>query len=112
MQFKIGDEVTTKQIGFPGVGHVVGIVKPEVLQLQQFIKRWDEFYPGWQEKEIAYIKFKRPQRPINFEEWKDVTFPPEVVETIPSDDLELMYMNNVHYTKYVAVTVCDLEKFA
>lgn len=109
MQFKIGDEVVTKKVGLPAIGRVVGIVSPEVIT--DPMTRWDKVYPDWKSGTVAYIKFKRPQRPLSLEEWKE-SIPPEIRDHALEEDLEIMYINSVHVTKFSMIPMCDLEKFA
>lgn len=109
MGFKIGDEVVTKKTGLPGVARIVGLVLPEVLN-GGALSKWDELFPEWRNHEVAYIKYKKPQKPCSYEEFLE-SIPPEL-EYLSEEDKELQYLNGVPYQKHSMVPVCDLEKFA
>lgn len=110
MNFKIGDQVITKKTGLPGVAYIVGLVLPEVLSNSGAISKWDTLFPEWRNQEVAYIKYKKPQKPCSYEEFLE-SIPPEL-EGLPPEDKELYYLNGVPYQKHSMVPVCDLEKFA
>lgn len=97
-------EVTTKKIGYPTVGTVLGLLHTEVFS--QPVDRWREFYPDCDL--IACVKFKQPQRTITREEYF-ASMPEEYKAGLTPIQLELSYLNGVPHMLYGYYPVEDLE---
>ncbi len=107
---QLGDEVTFKRIGPPGMGVVIGIsmagVWEKYFASNRNLSFWDEYYPEWRAGYVALVLFKEPQKPYTFEEFKIVL--PDADE-IPEHELKVLYKYNVQYAKIVTYPIDDLE---
>ena len=75
-KFYIGSEIVGRKTGFPGVGRICGIIMGGAIhasKLQQTgtgYDRWDELFPGWQNKFAYFVWYNEPRKQSTFEELK------------------------------------------
>ena len=103
-KFNVNDRVTTKCLGLPTTGTVVGVVDANLCQPNS--PTWNENYPLWQDGYVNYVEFDEPQKQFSFEEFldlsQDVEFSQSTLKEIylnspevkiclyPEDDLEML----------------------
>lgn len=104
MKFKIGDKVTFKKTGCPGVGTIYGMFK--LSEETNNIPPWNEQYPNWQNKALYMVKFSTPQKVASFQEYIE-QMPNR--ETFSEDQLKLLYLNTVPYVDRANYPEDDLE---
>lgn len=94
-QFKISDYVTSKRLGLPGIGTIIGIEYAQVyankaLKKHQF-KRWNELYPGWERRWIYTVYFTSSQKVQSLEEF--------AYDLMDLDEKQLKFMYDVMMKK-------------
>jgi hypothetical protein len=73
-KFKLGDRVTTKQIGLPITGEIVAIMTPLVHNIFLYNKEkvgldfWTKFC-SWEDDPVYCIRLDTPSRGLSFEEF-------------------------------------------
>lgn len=111
--FKLGDQVTSKRTGYPGVGEVCGIVRAGLYHASagnrplEDYRCWNDLYPDWYEKPIVYVRFEEVRRTVTFEEF---------CKYLPDDryndyDLKTIYALKIPQTNIIAYPIEDLEYF-
>lgn len=107
---KIGDKVITKQTGLPASGTVVGIMIAPIYsaKMGSDYTRWSELYPDWIDKEVVFVAFEKPQKPMTMQEYVE-SFSDEFRESVPSEHFEVLYKYNIPDAKFVAYPIDDLE---
>lgn len=107
---QINSTVMTKKTGCVGAARVVGFVLPEfAINLSHNLNRWDELFPEWRQDLVAIIRHNKPQRPVSLEEYLNA-LPAHVLESIPNNEKEMHYQNNVPIVRFHSVPMCDLEE--
>ena len=87
------------------VGYVQGIIMPQALGFKG-IAHWENLYPGWENKPIVVVQFKKPQRSISMEEFIAQS---KVQDGIDPTDLDILYQNSIPVIKYAYYPIDDLE---
>lgn len=111
---KLGDRVTSKKTGLPGIGILVGIMRSYIYvktQQKKIYFTWDELYPNWKDGCVAYVEMDQPQKSVSFMEYKRSTMLASLQNDtpIPSDvDLQILYKYIVP-VKYLVFPLDDLE---
>lgn len=109
MRIQIGDEVIPRNLGPPGKGVVFGLIKAKMwasLYAARKLDYWYEKYPNWRDGYVAYVLFKKPQKPYSYEEF--LTFLNDA-DSIPEYELRTLYKYNVQYTAVSTYPVVDLD---
>jgi len=108
MKFKLGDKVTSKHLGLPMVGKVIGINAPELVFEQPDAPHpWDEVCPEWRERPIYYVKFNKPQRKMSLQEFQKLA---EATNEVPLDLIDMYYQNNIPVERGSQYPEEELEK--
>lgn len=111
---KIFDRVTSKRIGPPMVGTVIGIYSAKDLMIEASpIPYLDEKYPNWKDGLLVQVKYDKPQRPISFDEFfetiRGATKELDGFGDIKTEEIEMLYQNTIKLTKVAVYPLEDLE---
>jgi hypothetical protein len=78
-KFKIGDEVVSKKLGLPCVAIVYGVLDAKTLMSNLLVMNqanaksqydtWSKQYPDYIDKDVYYLKYKKPQRSMSLQEY-------------------------------------------
>lgn len=112
MKFNLDDTVTSKKLGLPMIGKIVGINRAELACPEKQHPIWDEVYPDWADKPVCYVRFNKPQRRVSLQEFIEAN--PGIMENpeIGGDPniLDMVYQNNVPVEKGTVYPEDDLER--
>ena len=110
-KYKVGDKISSKQTGFPGIGTIFGVM-PAIsychFARQYEFKLWSQLYPEWSLEPIYMVAFDEPRRGLRFEEYLDA-IPKEHQELYKEGALEILYQQNISEVYTVAYPEQDLE---
>lgn len=70
----LGAKVVSKKTGLPAIGFIMGHVHPKVWaastgRAPEDMHRWNECYPGWEEKLLYHVLYQEPQLPFSYKEF-------------------------------------------
>lgn len=108
--FKLHDQVTSKRLGLPMIGKIVGIADAKYIVRHNNIDSplWDKYYPEWKSGQVATVMFNKPQKVMSLEEYKE-SLPREIIERADHLDIELHYQNDIKTDLFATYPVDDLE---
>ncbi len=114
-KFEIGQLVTSKRTGLPGVGQIVGSMharsyyRSESIRLNTLdvCKRWTQDYPLWfdQSALIYFVEYETPRKTCTIDEVKLTN--PEATQ----DELEYLFEHMVPSITLISYPEDDLEEF-
>lgn len=108
----LGKKVTSKRIGLPMFGRVVGVETGAYWMNKYSVKIepiWDEPYPLWREGNICTVHLDKPQKALSYEEFVKVS---EFLhgDKLPDNETKVLYKYSVTETMFITYPEADLEE--
>ena len=109
----MGCRVTSKKTGLPMIGTVHGVITAGLYMYSHKINPdseypWDNLYPEWRDDFVCYVKFDELQKPLTFEEYKNVG---EKQGLNKSDEWYRAHYEDIKEVPCAAYPIQDLEIF-
>ena len=111
----IGDRVTSKRTGLPGIGIVCGMIYGYLYLnyiARHDIHLWDELYPNWNDKLVIYVTMDAPQKNMSFQEYcQNAQKYHNTQGTNPplEEELKILYKYTVPLVSVITFPEDDLE---
>lgn len=107
----IFDRVTSKKLGPPMVGTVIGIYSAKDLVVETPLPLMEQEYPAWNDGLLVQVKYDKPQRPVSLEEFIKIAEKFPEFENYSREEFDMAYQNSVKLTKIGIYPIEDLECF-
>lgn len=105
----IFSRVTSKKLGPPMVGTIVGIYSAKDFVGEAPLPLLESQYPEWNEGLLVHVKYDKPQRPVSLDEFKKLVSEYPEYKDYTQEDLEMAYQNSIKVTKIAVYPMEDLE---
>lgn len=105
---KIGDKVTSKQTGLPGVGTVCAIESGKFHSTinRHPTERWDWTYPDWRDKNVITVHYDELRYVQSYDEFSNFT----PFKSAPDQERKILYKYS-QKAYFIRYPIDDLEIF-